>query len=103
MSGCKRSKTSTTASTKFSVRMPTTSLSNVLRILVEHGVEFIVAGDVASALQGGPLNAIGIAAVYARTELNRPDETHLLTSSHQPLLTRFGPLRSEEHTSELQS
>jgi hypothetical protein len=55
-------------------------------------VEFIVAGDVASALQGGPLNAIGIAAVYARTELNRPDETHLLTSSHQPLLTRFGPL-----------
>jgi hypothetical protein len=87
----------------------------LLRILSEHGVEFIVVGGVCAVFHGAPVSTFDLDIVHARTPDNlqrlvaalravdaiyrelperrlKPDETHLVTAGHQLLLTRLGLL-----------
>lgn len=87
----------------------------LLRTLVEHGVDFIIAGGVAAVLHGAPITTFDLDVVHSRTPGNivhllsalqnleayyrgqgdrhiTPDTSHLASSGHQLLMTRFGPL-----------
>ena len=87
----------------------------ILRILTEHGVNFIVVGGVSAAIQGAPyttfdldivqardaenigrlLSALEKLAAYYRTNPERrskPDASHLSSLGHQRLTTRLGHL-----------
>jgi hypothetical protein len=88
---------------------------SILRILIEHRVEFIVVGGVSAVLNGAPIHTIDIDVVHSRTQENvdrslealrdldayyrmqpdrrlRPDASHLSSPGHQLLTTKFGPL-----------
>jgi hypothetical protein len=87
----------------------------LLRILVEHGVDFLVVGGVGAVLQGASLSTFDLDIVHSmdpanitrllaalgdldacyRTQPEKrlcPDTTHLSSPGHQLLMTRFGPL-----------
>lgn len=88
--------------------------AELLRVLVEHGVRFIVVRGAAAVLQGVPINTLDVDVVYDRAEDNiaallaalteldaifrtdarrlRPNESHLRSTGHKLLQTRFGVL-----------
>jgi len=95
--------------------MPATDFLAVIRVLNEHGVDFIVVGDVAAVLEGAPISTFDLDVVHSRTVDNvqrllmalevldahyrmqperriRPAASHLLSACHQLLMTRYGPL-----------
>ena len=88
---------------------------SLLRILAEHGVDFLVVGGVGAILQGVNLSGFDLDIVHSTQPANitrllaalgdldacyraqpdrrlRPNETHLSSPGHQLLMTRFGPL-----------
>ena len=87
----------------------------ILRVLAEHGVDFIVVGGVCGVLHGAPILTFDLDIVHSRKPDNvdrllkaldvldaryrshperdiRPGPTHLASEGHQLLTTRFGPL-----------
>jgi predicted nucleotidyltransferase len=88
--------------------------AELLRVLLDHHVRFIVVGGAAAVLQGVPINTLDVDVVYDRADDNvaalmtalseldavfrtdarrlRPNESHLRSSGHKLLLTRFGIL-----------
>ena len=85
----------------------------ILQKLSEHGVAYIVVGGDAAVLAGAPILTLDLDVVHstapdnisrllaASSELDscyrhrpefRPDSSHLSSSEHQLLMTRFGPL-----------
>ena len=95
--------------------MPATDFLAILRLLNNHGVDFIVVGGVAAVLEGAPISTFDLDVVHARTAGNvqrllvalaeldahyrlqperriRPAASQLLSAGHQLLMTRFGPL-----------
>ena len=88
---------------------------NILKTLVENGVEFILVGGVASALHGAPITTFDLDIVHRRTPENiirlmqamesieahyrhspdrnlRPGPSHPASPGHQLLITKFGRL-----------
>jgi hypothetical protein len=88
---------------------------SILKRLARHGVDFIVVGGVGAAFQGAPIATFDLDVVHSREPANidrilaalkslgavyrspavntiRPDRSHLASSGHQLLMTRFGPL-----------
>ena len=84
-----------------------------LRILTSHGVNFIVVGGVAAVANGVPINTWDLDVVYSTDPQNverlipvlsewdarfrhrpelRPNTSHLSSSGHKLLMTRFGPI-----------
>ena len=85
----------------------------ILQVLADQQVNFIVVGGVAAVLHGAPLMTFDVDIVHARDPANidrllaalgsldgryrirpdrRPDASHLASSGHQLLVTRYGPL-----------
>jgi hypothetical protein len=87
----------------------------MLRVLVEHRVDFIVVGGLAAVLQGAPLATLDLDVVHSRAAENlprllaavgeldaiyreqpsrrlRPQLSHLASPGHQLLTTTSGPL-----------
>ncbi len=94
---------------------PKSDFRAVLRVLKDHGVDFIVVGGVAAVLQGAPVSAFDLDVVHSRDEANiarllaaleeleawhrshperglRPDASHLSSPGRQLLMTHYGPL-----------
>lgn len=86
-----------------------------LRILLEHGVDFIVIGGVCAALHGAPVTTFDLDIVHSRQPDNldrlvialqaldafyrehgerrlAPTRAHLASAGHHLLMTRAGPL-----------
>jgi len=97
--------------------MPTQTFDfrKILRVLLAHRVNFVVIGGVAAVLHGAPLNTRDLDIVHARDKENihrllaaladldavyrehlprriRPTVSHLASSGHQLLQTKFGSL-----------
>lgn len=93
----------------------TPDFKEILKVLVAHGVEFVVIGGVGAVLQGAPIATFDLDIVHARSEQNLdrlltalqvlrsvyrsssrrelcPTRSHLKTVGHQLLMTEFGPL-----------
>jgi len=90
------------------------AIADVIRILVEHEVEFVIVGGMAAVLQGAPVNTFDLDVVYDRSPENvqrvlyalskldaifrddprrlRPNESHLASAGHKLLETNRGPL-----------
>lgn len=91
------------------------NLLALLRRLCEDGVDFIVAGGVAAALNGAPVQTLDIDLVYSPEAANldrllsvleslgavfrlqperrpRPGRSHLSSSGHLNLIASLGPL-----------
>ena len=85
----------------------------LLRIPVEHGVDFLVVGGAGAILQGATLSRFDLDIVHSMEPANiarllavlwdldasyraqperRPSQTDLSSPGHQLLMTRFGPL-----------
>lgn len=87
----------------------------LLRTLMVHRVDFIVVGGVCAVLHGAPVTTFDLDLVHVRSDANveklllalddlkaifreqpsrrlSPAGSHLLSSGHQLLLTRYGPL-----------
>jgi len=87
----------------------------ILQSLAEHRVEFIVVGGISAVLQGAPIATFDLEVVHSLSSENvqrllialdelgasyraagrpslKPDASHLASSGHQLLITRFGPL-----------
>jgi len=87
----------------------------LLGALLDAGVEFVVVGGLSATLNGAPINTFDVDVVHRRTPENvdrilpvlealdavyriqperrlRPVRTALLSTGHQNLLTRHGPL-----------
>jgi hypothetical protein len=87
----------------------------ILKVLTQHRVDFIVVGGVSAVLHGAPVTTFDLDVVHARNRENvarmlsaleeleavyrvqperqlRPDESNLTGPGHQLLLTKFGPL-----------
>lgn len=87
----------------------------IIRKLVEHGVDFIIIGGVAAVLHGAPVSTFDLDAVHSTAPDNvsrllkaldeldayyriqpdlhlRPQRSHLESTGHQLLLTRLGML-----------
>jgi hypothetical protein len=87
----------------------------LLGVLLDAGVEFIVVGGLSATLNGVPVNTFDVDVVHRRTPENvdrllpvlesldaiyriqperrlRPVRSALLSTGHQNLLTRYGPL-----------
>jgi predicted nucleotidyltransferase len=90
-------------------------LTALVRTLHDAGIEFLVVGGLAAVLNGAPVNTFDVDVVHRRTPENvdrlipllesldavyriqparrlRPVRSALLSSGHQNLLTRYGPL-----------
>jgi len=86
---------------------------SILRALKDHEVDFIVVGGIAAALEGVIGNTLDLGVVHSTEPDNigrllrvldslgaicrlqaelKPDASHLASSGHQLLMTRFGPL-----------
>jgi hypothetical protein len=88
---------------------------SMLRVLVEHEVEFIIVGGVCAVLQGAPVTTFDLDIVHRRSPENltrllealqemdahyrehktrklRPDVSHLSSPGHHLLMTDFGPM-----------
>lgn len=86
-----------------------------LRVLLEAGVEFIVVGGVSAVLNGAPVNTFDLDIVHSRDPVNiarllaalntldaiyriqphrrlQPSASHLESTGHQNLMTRYGGL-----------
>lgn len=86
-----------------------------LRVLQEAGVAFIVVGGLSAVLNGAPVNTYDLDVVHSREAANiarllkalesldaiyriqpsrrlRPTASHLESTGHQNLVTRYGPL-----------
>jgi len=94
--------------------MPRARFAEILRILAENEVEFIVVGMAAGILQGVPLTTVDLDLVHRRSPENvqrllgvlaaldatyrhdprrlRPGESHLIGPGHQLLATTHGDL-----------
>lgn len=90
------------------------AIADIIRILVEHDVEFVIVGGMAAVLQGAPVNTFDLDVVYDRSPENvqrvlsalskldavyrddprrlRPNESHLVSAGHKLLETNRGPL-----------
>jgi predicted nucleotidyltransferase len=44
----------------------------ILKVLVDHGVEFILVGGVAAVLEGAPLSTLDVDVVFLRRDENLP-------------------------------
>ncbi len=88
--------------------------AEILRLLTEHEVEFVVVGMTAGVLQGAPVTTIDLGVVHRRSLENvtrllrvlreidavyrhdrrglRPTESHLASDGHQLLATCYGDL-----------
>ncbi len=88
--------------------------AEILRLLAENEVEFIVVGMTAGVLQGAPVTTVDLDVVHRRTRENvarllrvlsqleavyrhdprrlRPQESHLVGPGHQLLTTTYGDL-----------
>jgi len=95
--------------------MPERKLIATLRALHDGGVEFILVGGLAAVLHGAPVNTFDIDVVHSREASNiarllpviealeavfriqperrlKPNASHLTSSGHLNLITRYGPL-----------
>jgi hypothetical protein len=88
--------------------MPATDFRAVLRVLLEHGVDFIVVGGVAAVLEGAPISTFDLDIVHSRAINNvqrlegalsaldayyrLQPERRVRPQGHQLLMTRYGPL-----------
>jgi len=94
--------------------MPRARFAEILRLLTEGEVEFIVVGMVAGVLQGAPVTTLDLDVVHRRSPENvrrllavlgrldavyrhdarrlRPGESHLAGPGHQLLTTSLGDL-----------
>lgn len=84
-------------------------------MLTRHGVEYVVVGGMAAALNGAPVNTLDLDVVHVTTPENvarilgaldelgagyraqperrlRPRASHLASPGHRLLITKFGPL-----------
>jgi predicted nucleotidyltransferase len=90
------------------------AIADIIRTLIEHGVEFVIVGGMAAVLQGAPVNTFDLDVVYDRSPENvqrvlsalskldaifrddprrlRPNESHLASAGHKLLETNRGPL-----------
>jgi hypothetical protein len=87
----------------------------ILKVLVEHQVDFIVVGGVGAALHGAMVSTLDLDIVHSRTPENVdqlltaleeleafyreqparrivPQKSHLMSPGHQLLMTKYGPL-----------
>ncbi len=94
---------------------PAPDFAQILSLLVQRGVRFVVVGGVGAVLQGAPVNTFDLDIVHQRNESNvarlvaalremnaiyrtqperrlEPDSSHLLSPGHQLLMTIYGPL-----------
>jgi len=94
---------------------PTSDFLAILRILREHRVKFVVVGGIGAVLQGAPLTTFDLYVVHSREPENlgrlgaalqeldavyraqpdrrmRPSRSHLESTGHRLLMTRYGPL-----------
>jgi hypothetical protein len=88
---------------------------NLLQVLTDHRVEFVVIGGVSAVLQAAPINTLDLDVVHSRAPENlerllaalqgldtyyrgqgsrriKPTLSHLASPGHQLLVTRLGPL-----------
>jgi predicted nucleotidyltransferase len=95
--------------------MPDPNLIAVIRALHDSGVEFILVGGVSAVLNGAPIYTFDIDVVHSRDPANiarllpvlealdavfriqperrlRPNASHLASTGHLNLITRYGPL-----------
>src|SRR5271170_1779729 len=95
--------------------MPELKFTATLRALHDGGVEFILVGGLAAAVNGAPVNTFDIDVVHSRDAANvdrilsvlealdavfriqperrlRPNASHLASAGHLNLITRYGPL-----------
>ncbi|HSB17189.1 MAG TPA: hypothetical protein VLE22_22250 [Bryobacteraceae bacterium] len=96
-------------------RTTPTDFLALLKVLRNHGVDFIVVGGVGAVLHGAPVSTFDLDVVHSRDDANierllgaldelesyyrtqpekrlRPGASHLSSPGHQLLMTRFGPL-----------
>lgn len=94
---------------------PSVDYAAILETLIRHEVDFIIVGGVCAVLHGAPLATFDLDLVHYRGPVNlgrlmaaleeldaryripgrekrRPNASHLASSGHQLLMTRFGPL-----------
>ena len=94
--------------------MPRARFAEILRLLAENEVEFVVVGMTAGVLQGAPVTTVDLDVVHRRSRENvarllrvlsqldavyrhdprrlRPQESHLVGPGHQLLATTHGDL-----------
>ena len=94
--------------------MPRARFSEILRLLADHDVEFVVVGMTAGILHGAPVTTVDLDVVHRRSPQNvgrllrvlgelgavyrhdprqlRPAESHLVGPGHQLLRTAHGDL-----------
>jgi len=95
--------------------MPDLKLIAALRALRNAGVDFVLVGGLAAVVNGAPINTFDVDVVHQRTPENiqrilssldeleavyriqparklRPNASHLSSSGHQNLTTRYGPV-----------
>jgi predicted nucleotidyltransferase len=95
--------------------MPALKFTSTLRALHDGGVEFILVGGLAAAVNGAPVNTFDIDVVHSRDAGNvarllpvlealdavfrmqperqlKPNASHLASAGHLNLMTRYGPL-----------
>jgi hypothetical protein len=94
--------------------MPRARFAEILRLLAENEVEFVVVGMAAGILQGAPVTTVDLDLVHRRSRENvarllrvldeldatyrhdprrlRPGESHLIGPGHQLLTTTHGDL-----------
>jgi len=95
--------------------MPEHKFTATLRALHDGGVEFILVGGLAAAVNGAPVSTFDIDVVHSRDSANvarilsvlealdavfriqperrlRPNASHLASTGHLNLITRHGPL-----------
>jgi predicted nucleotidyltransferase len=99
----------------FAMPIPISNFREILRVLAEKKVQFVVVGGVAAALQGAPIQTFDLDLVHSRKSANltrllsalesidahfrehhgrkiKPRLSHLDTSGHLLLATTGGPL-----------
>ena len=97
------------------MKSPIPDFLEILKILSEHKVDFIVVGGVCAVLQGAPIATFDLDLVHSRSPDNldrlisalkqldalyrgrvdqrlTPGLSHLSSPGHQLLMTKFGPL-----------
>ena len=85
--------------------MPEVEYTATLGALSEGGVDFILVGGLAAVLSGAPINTFDVDVVHSREPGNihclphvldaldvKPDASHLSSTGHLTLITRYGPL-----------
>jgi len=95
--------------------MPERKLIATLRALHDGGVEFILVGGLAAAVNGAPVDTFDVDVVHSRESANvarllpvletldavfriqperrlKPNASHLTSAGHLNLITRYGPL-----------